>query len=38
VFIASGVHVSGGLDERSVADLFASRPFAPLAALPALAW
>ena len=38
VFIASGVHVSGGLSARVLADLFGSRDFAPIAALPALAW
>lgn len=38
VFIASAVHLPGGLDERSVSELFASRPFRPVAALPALAW
>jgi HAD superfamily hydrolase (TIGR01459 family) len=38
VFIASAVHLPGGLDTGALAALFASRPFAPIAALPALAW
>ena len=38
VFIASAVHVPGPLDQATLASLFAGRPFAPLAALPALAW
>jgi HAD superfamily hydrolase (TIGR01459 family) len=38
VLIASGVHLAGGLDARVLADLFATRPFRPVAALPALAW
>jgi len=38
VFIASAVHVPGGLDARVLGELFAHRPFAPIAALPALAW
>jgi HAD superfamily hydrolase (TIGR01459 family) len=38
LFIASAVHVPGSLDEGSLGELFASRPFRPLAALPALAW
>ncbi len=38
VFIASAVHAPGGLDARVLGELFASRPFAPVAALPALAW
>ena len=29
VFIASAVHLPGGLDAARLADLFASRPFAP---------
>ena len=38
VFIASAVHLPGGLDERALDELFASRPFRPIAALPALVW
>jgi HAD superfamily hydrolase (TIGR01459 family) len=38
VFIASAVHVPGGLDAGVLDKLFGNRPFAPLAALPALAW
>ena len=41
VFIASAVHLPGGLDARALAQLFASRPFRPfrpIAALPALVW
>src|SRR5262245_3402001 len=38
VFIASAVHLPGELNERTLADLFATRPFAPTAALPALVW
>jgi HAD superfamily hydrolase (TIGR01459 family) len=38
VFIASGVHVEGDLDEEAIAELFAGRPFRPVAAMPALAW
>jgi HAD superfamily hydrolase (TIGR01459 family) len=38
VFIASGVHLPGGLDERTLEELFGARPFRPVAALPALAW
>ena len=37
VFIASAVHLPGGLDARTLDELFASRPFRPIAALPALA-
>jgi len=37
VFIASAVHVPGGLDARVLEALFASRPYRPIAALPALA-
>ena len=32
VFIASAVHLPGELDARTLAELFASRPFAPIAA------
>ena len=38
VFIASAVHLPGGLDEAALNQLFASRPFRPIAALPALVW
>ena len=38
VFIASAIHAPGGLSADVVRDLFAARPFAPVAALPALAW
>jgi HAD superfamily hydrolase (TIGR01459 family) len=38
VFIASAIHVPGGLSAQVLGDLFATRPFAPIAALPALAW
>jgi HAD superfamily hydrolase (TIGR01459 family) len=38
VFIASAVHVSGGLAPAVLEELFAARAFAPVAALPALAW
>jgi HAD superfamily hydrolase (TIGR01459 family) len=38
VLIASGVHLAGGLDQRTLADLFATRAFRPVAALPALVW
>jgi HAD superfamily hydrolase (TIGR01459 family) len=38
VFIASAVHLPGELNARTLADLFATRPFAPIAALPALVW
>ena len=37
VYIASAVHLPGGLDARTLDELFASRPFRPIAALPALA-
>ena len=36
-FVASAVHVPGGLKANTLDGLFASRPFAPVAALPALA-
>ncbi len=38
VFIASAIHAPGGLSADVLRDLFAPRPFAPIAALPALAW
>jgi HAD superfamily hydrolase (TIGR01459 family) len=37
VFIASAVHLPSGLNARALEELFASRPFRPIAALPALA-
>ena len=37
-FIASGVHVSGGLDEATLETLFAGTDMHPIVALPALAW
>ena len=37
VFIASAVHLPGGLNAHTLDELFASRPFRPIAALPALA-
>jgi HAD superfamily hydrolase (TIGR01459 family) len=37
VFIASAVHLPGGLSARALDELFASRPYRPIAALPALA-
>jgi len=37
VFIASAIHAPGGLSADVLRDLFAPRPFAPIAALPALA-
>ena len=38
VLIASAVHLPGGLNEDTLGRLFADRPFAPVAALPALVW
>jgi HAD superfamily hydrolase (TIGR01459 family) len=38
VFIASAVHLPDGLSVRALDALFADRPFAPVAALAALAW
>lgn len=38
LFIASAVHLPGALDATALAELFALRPFTPIAALPALAW
>ena len=38
VFIASAIHAPGGLSADVLRGLFAPRPFAPIAALPALAW
>jgi HAD superfamily hydrolase (TIGR01459 family) len=38
VFIASTIHAPDGLSADTLARLFAARPFAPVAALAALAW
>lgn len=38
VFIASAVHVPGGLDPATVVSLFSGSDARPIAALPALAW
>jgi HAD superfamily hydrolase (TIGR01459 family) len=38
VFIASAIHAPDGLSVAALEHLFAGRPFAPIAALPALAW
>jgi HAD superfamily hydrolase (TIGR01459 family) len=38
VFVASPIFVPNGLDAAVLAELFAARPFAPIAALAALAW
>jgi|SRR5262245_7306583 len=38
VFIASAIHAPAGLNPAMLQELFRSRPFAPVAALPALAW
>lgn len=38
IFIASGVHVEGGLDAEALERIFADVPARPLAAMPALAW
>ena len=38
VFIASAVHVPGGLSPKALADLFGKRSFAPIAAMSALVW
>jgi HAD superfamily hydrolase (TIGR01459 family) len=38
VFVASPIFAPGGLSEAALADLFAGRPFAPVAAMPVLAW
>jgi HAD superfamily hydrolase (TIGR01459 family) len=38
VFIASALHLPEGLSTAALQRLFKERPFAPLAALPALAW
>jgi HAD superfamily hydrolase (TIGR01459 family) len=38
VFIASGVHLPEGLSAAALGELFADRPFAPVAALARLVW
>ena len=38
IFVASAIHAPGGLSNLVLTKLFATRPFAPIAALPALAW
>jgi HAD superfamily hydrolase (TIGR01459 family) len=38
VFVASPLFVPGPLDQAALSQLFADRPYAPEAALPALAW
>ncbi|MEI9900370.1 MAG: hypothetical protein WDN31_09875 [Hyphomicrobium sp.] len=38
VFVASGVHVKGGLDEATVEALFPSGGPRPIAAMAKLAW
>ena len=38
VFIASPIFLPDGLSAPALTELFANRPFAPIAALPALAW
>jgi HAD superfamily hydrolase (TIGR01459 family) len=38
VFIASGIHVTRPLDEHVLGKLFVGRAYAPIAAMPALAW
>jgi HAD superfamily hydrolase (TIGR01459 family) len=38
VFVASGVHVKGGLDARAIAALFPAGAPRPIAAMPTLAW
>jgi HAD superfamily hydrolase (TIGR01459 family) len=38
VFIASGVHLPKGLGAAALGELFAERPFTPVAALARLAW
>ena len=38
VFIASGVHLPQGLSAAALCELFADRPFAPVAALARLVW
>jgi HAD superfamily hydrolase (TIGR01459 family) len=38
VFVASPIFAPDGLDADVLGELFAGRPFAPVAAMPALAW
>jgi len=38
VFIASAIHAPDGLNSATLGKLFHARPFAPIAALAALAW
>ena len=38
VFIASPIFLPEGLSAAALASLFAQRPFAPVAAMPALTW
>jgi hypothetical protein len=38
LFVASAVYAPAGLTTAAITDLFAERPFAPIAAMPALAW
>ncbi len=38
VFVASPIFVPDGLSAATLEGLFAGRPFAPVAAMPALAW
>jgi HAD superfamily hydrolase (TIGR01459 family) len=38
IFIASGVHLPDGLSAAALRELFADRPFAPIAALARLVW
>ncbi|HWB46045.1 MAG TPA: TIGR01459 family HAD-type hydrolase [Hyphomicrobiaceae bacterium] len=38
LFIASAIHAPGGLSPEVLTELFAKRPFAPVAAMAALAW
>lgn len=38
VFIASAIHMPQGLSDAALRDVFATRPFAPVAAMTGLAW
>jgi HAD superfamily hydrolase (TIGR01459 family) len=38
VLVASPIFAPGGLNEAVLGDLFAARPYAPVASMPALAW
>jgi ribonucleotide monophosphatase NagD (HAD superfamily) len=38
VFVASPIFAPQGLGDATLAGLFGDRPFAPVAAMPALAW